>query len=229
MAGAASSSSDRPSVRSAFLEAAAAAVALLADPAVATAWAEPSDLDGMTIGALAGHLSLSVTQVEAFLDGLAPDAPPPTDSGLLVDAPTYYGRVADLPDTDSELNRGVRARSDATAAAGPAGVATTAADALARLEVRLADEPDDRRVAVGHRPGEQLRLDEYLRTRCVELSVHLEDLALSIGHPVPSTPAATAIAVEVLVAAARHRHGDDAVLRALTRRRRDDVDALRVT
>jgi hypothetical protein len=34
--------------------------------------------------------------------------------------------------------------------------------------------------------------------------------------------------VTVLVGAARHRHGDAAVLRALTRRERDDVGALRV-
>lgn len=216
-------------VRPAFLQAAAAAVELLTDDAVAEAWDEPSDLDGMTVGALAGHLSLSITQVEAFLDGLAPGVPPPDDPALWVDAATYYGRVVDLPDADAELNRGVRSRSEAIAEAGSAGVSTTAAAALARLRDRLATEPAERRVAVAHRPGEQLLLDEYLRTRCVELSVHLEDLALSTGRPVPATPEATATAIEVLVAAARHRHGDDAVRRALTRRRRDDVDALRVT
>ncbi|MFD8120997.1 hypothetical protein ACFV3T_07820 [Streptomyces albidoflavus] len=36
-------------------------------------------------------------------------------------------------------------------------------------------------MAVLHRPGEEMLLDSYLENRCVELAVHLEDLALSVG------------------------------------------------
>ncbi|MGW0855449.1 hypothetical protein [Streptomyces sp. NPDC002690] len=79
-----------------------------------------------------------------------------------------------------------------------------------------------------HRPGEEMLLDGYLRTRCVELAVHLEDLALSVDAPHRVPGAALAIAVDVLVAAARDRHGDQAVLHALARRERDDAEALRV-
>ncbi|MES2092386.1 MAG: hypothetical protein V4531_01065 [Actinomycetota bacterium] len=83
-------------------------------------------------------------------------------------------------------------------------------------------------MAVAHRPGEELLLDEYLRTRLVELAVHTEDLALSIGVEVTSPAPAVSMAVDILVAAARERHSDQEVLRALTRRERDTVDALRV-
>jgi hypothetical protein len=63
----------------------------------------------------------------------------------------------------------------------------------------------------------------------VELVVHADDLAASVGvEPTPPQPAATAVAIDVLVGVARVRHGDMAVLRALARRERDTVRALRV-
>jgi hypothetical protein len=74
-----------------------------------------------------------------------------------------------------------------------------------------------------------MTLDEYLRTRVVELVIHGDDLASSVGlafGPVASDLATTAIST--LVEVARVRHGDMAVLRALTRRERDSVQALRV-
>ncbi|MBC7762607.1 MAG: hypothetical protein H7201_12605 [Candidatus Saccharibacteria bacterium] len=83
-------------------------------------------------------------------------------------------------------------------------------------------------MAVAHRPGEEIYLDEYLRTRLVELAIHIEDLALSINVTATVPMAAVAAAVDVLVAVARERHGDIAVLRALSRRERDTVMALRV-
>jgi hypothetical protein len=72
-------------------------------------------------------------------------------------------------------------------------------------------------------------LDEYLRTRLVELTVHIDDLALSLDVDPPVVPsAAYEVAIGVLVEVGRRRTSDLAVLRALTRRERDDVDALRV-
>lgn len=73
-----------------------------------------------------------------------------------------------------------------------------------------------------------MMLDDYLQTRCVELAVHTEDLALSVDSPVRTPPSSLAIAVELLVAAARERHSDAAVLHALARRERDVGNALRV-
>jgi hypothetical protein len=74
-----------------------------------------------------------------------------------------------------------------------------------------------------------LTLDDYLGTRLVELCVHVDDLAVSGGEPAPSLPeGATGRAVEILVDVARLRQGDPGVLRALTRRERDPVEALRV-
>lgn len=209
-------------VRAAYLDAAGQAAGLLVHPRVAESWDHMSALAGMTVGALAGHLARSVLQVEWFLDGATGAGPGPI-SGV-----TYYARIVDAPDPGSDLNRGVRARSEESAAAGPAAVAADTAAALRRLRPRLAAEPADRRVAILHRPGEEMLLDEYLRTRCVELAVHTDDLALSVGADARAPEAATAVAIDLLVAAGAQRHGGLAVLRALTRRERDDVEALRV-
>lgn len=208
-------------LRDVYLDAAARAVQLLGSGEVAQAWESESVLAGMSVGALAGHLARSVLQVEWFLDGAALGADP-------VSPVRYYARLADTSLPSSPLNVGVRARSDETAAAGPVTVAEQTQAAWGRLVRRLAEEPADRQVAVLHRPGEEMLLDDYLKTRCVELAVHLEDLALSVGSEVRAPEAAVAVAVDVLVAAGRERHGDRAVLQALARRERDGVEALRV-
>ena len=100
-----------------------------------------------------------------------------------------------------------------------------AADELAR---RLPDEDPARLLTV---LGGQITisLDEYLKTRLVELLVHVDDLAVSVGLPDPEFPQeAREAVIDVLLGAARRRHGDLAVIRAFTRRERDSVQALRV-
>ncbi|MFJ2024227.1 maleylpyruvate isomerase N-terminal domain-containing protein [Streptomyces sp. NPDC087897] len=207
--------------RTAYLLAAEQAVHLLAEAEVAHRWQKESVLPGMSVGALAGHLARSILQVEWFLDGRVAGAEPVTPVH-------YYARLTGTATPDSALNVGVRARSEETAAAGPEAVAGQARAAWQRLSVRLAEEPADRRVAVLHRSGEEMRLDGYLETRCVEFAVHLEDLALSAGVSTRTPEPALAVAIGVLFAAARERHGDQAVLHALARRERDAGDALRV-
>ncbi|MEU2912936.1 maleylpyruvate isomerase N-terminal domain-containing protein [Streptomyces massasporeus] len=208
-------------IRKAYLLGAEQAVHLLAAEEVARCWGEKSVLPGMTVGGLAGHLARSVLQVEWFLDGETVGTEP-------VSPVRYYARLVGTSVPDSALNVGVRARSEETAAAGSVAVAGQARAAWQRLAQRLSQEPADRRVAVLHRPGEEMLLDGYLQTRCVELAVHLDDLILSVGAQCRTPDATLAIAVDVLVAAARDRHGDHAVLHALARRERDADQALRM-
>jgi hypothetical protein len=59
--------------------------------------------------------------------------------------------------------------------------------------------------------------------------VHIDDLAVSVEVDTPQLPtAALDHAIDALVSTARHRHGDLSVLRALSRRERDELNALRV-
>ena len=209
-------------IRAVYTAAAAVAVELIERPEIAARWENPSVLDGMTIGSLAAHLARSILQVGWFLDRDITNVAEP------VSAVTYYARLAGTMSRSSVLNSGVEARSAETAILGALPVATEARASLERLRVRLPNEDVNRRVAVAHRPGEEIVLDEYLRTRLVELAVHTDDLALSINVTATVPMAAISTAVDLLVAAARERHGDIAVLQALARRERDIVMALRV-
>jgi hypothetical protein len=138
-------------IRKTCLEAAEKAVPLPATEQVARRWETESLLPGMSVGGPAGHLACSVLQVEWFLDGPVVGAEP-------VSPDRYYARLADTSLPDSALNVGVRARSEETAAAGPAAVAEQAGAAWVRLSQRLDMESADRRVAVLHRPGEEMLL-----------------------------------------------------------------------
>ena len=219
---------DRPtrslptSVRQTYLAAAQLVVDLVAHPAVISSWDAPSALPAMSVGELAAHVGRSVLQVEGFLDLQDPHWAEPITAGR------YYAVLQGTTDPDSALNVGVRQRAVEVAVHGPDGVRTLVSACRDRLVERLSTEPIDRQL-VPH--GDRaLTLDEYLRTRLVEICVHHHDLATSLPDaalPRPTAEAVTA-AVDVLTAAARERHGDHAVLLALTRREHDSVDALRV-
>jgi hypothetical protein len=66
-----------------------------------------------------------------------------------------------------------------------------------------------------------IRLADFLPTRVLELVVHADDLAVSVGVEAPAPSKDTAsVAIEVMIAFARTTHGDQEVLRALARRER---------
>ncbi|HYJ74566.1 MAG TPA: maleylpyruvate isomerase N-terminal domain-containing protein [Kineosporiaceae bacterium] len=215
-------------VRARYLAAARTAVELLAAPELEQRWDEASVLQEFGVADLAGHLALAgVLLVETLLDEPDPRSPEPITGGQ------YYARFEGSEDVGSDLNVAVRERSHTVAVHGREQVLATASQALERLADRLVAEPADRQVASR---GLALTLDEFLRTRCVELAVHVEDLELSVGlgpgltaaDPVPDVPDdVVADAVAVLVETAIARNGTRAVLTALCRRERDHVDALR--
>ena len=190
---------------------------LLGRREVGDRWDDDSALPGFTIGSLAGHLARGVLTVYWYLDMPEPDPP-------VVSAAQYY---ADLPsgDLDAEQNQQVLARGAETAKGGWARLYLDVGRAVEGLEERLATEPASHRIPAR---GHGLLLDEYLRTRIVELVVHLEDLTRSLDLPTYDLPAATRIAISTLIETAVVRHGTTAVLHALARRELDAVEALRV-
>ena len=209
-------------IRAVCIVAAQVAVELIERREIAARWEELSVLDGLAIRASAVHLARSILQVLWLLEGDITNLVEP------VSATTYYPRLADTTSRNSALNSGVEARIAETATLGAHQVAAEVGMARDQLIIRLPTEAVHRRVAVTRRPGEEIYLDEYLRTRVVELAVHSEDLALSLTVTAMVPMAAISAAVAVLVAAARERHRDIAMLRALSRRERDVVMALRV-
>ena len=204
----------------AFLDAASTALHLLERPELAEHWSQDSVLQHFSVAALAGHLFRGMATVEHYLDG-----PEPHETGI--SAASYFHTVIRSADIDDPANEAVRTRGDEAAAAGRAALAADARAAFGRLSSRLAGLGSGRRLRVA--AGLVMTLDEYLRTRVVELVVHADDLAASVGVELAPPQSGTCkIAIDVLVDVARIRHGDMAVLRALARRERDPVAALRV-
>ena len=203
-------------IREAFLQAAGEANNLIGRRDLGDKWSEPSVLHELEIGALAGHLARAVLTVHWYLDMPEPD--PPT-----IGAGEYFASMR--PDVDSDENRAVRERAVEAAKGGWARLYLDIGNALDHLRRRLPDERADHRIPTG---GRGLLLDEYLRTRIVELVVHIGDLCRSLEIDTPEMPDATRVAIGVLLDTAVFRHGPQAVLHALSRRELDTMDALRV-
>jgi uncharacterized protein (TIGR03083 family) len=209
-------------IRTLFCAAIDAAMPLLAEPALKERFEEPSALPEFSVRGLAGHLLRAMTSVEGYVDR------PEPEGGDVVSAAEYYAGILEpTPDINSELNRSVRQRGLDSAPESAEEFPALWAETVARLRARLTEESPDRLVQVY---GDLvLTLDDYVVTRLIELVVHADDLATSLAVEPPSLPdAAGAVAISTLVEVARIRHGDVAILRALTRRERDAVDALRV-
>jgi uncharacterized protein (TIGR03083 family) len=208
-------------VRATFLETTDVSRALLRLPEVQGKWEEPSALDQWTLKGLAGHLVRATTSVEYYLDqDAAPESPTLSPS-------EYYATViGDTVDIDSDLNRAIRERGDKMAADGYDALMERFDSTIGRLRTRLEEEAPDRKVRVLN--DLVLLLDEYLVTRLIELTVHIDDVAVSAGLPTPDLPpTALDLTFGCLIDVARHRNGDIAVLRGLTRRERADMNVLR--
>jgi len=201
-------------IRKVYLSAAAVAIELMADPAVARSWDAPSALRKLRVSGLAGHLAGQITQVLPVLDADPPDTPPIS----LLD---HYGRSTWTDgDIDSEVNTSIRDSGDESAAVGVATLTAQAGAALAELRRRLPAEPTDRAIQLPWGPW-ALTLDDYLTTRVLELAVHCDDLAVSIGVETPAFPPPSLETVlDLLCRWAAARHGGTALLRALSRAER---------
>jgi Mycothiol maleylpyruvate isomerase N-terminal domain len=201
-------------IMTAYLDAADCTARVLADPVVAAAWAAPSSLADMTVGALAGHLARQIFNVRV---ALATTDRADSPISLL----QHYALVEWIEaGHDDEANVSVRRSSEREAAVGPGVLATRAADAARELRSELAAQPADRAVFLPWGPW-SLTLEDLLRTRLLEIAVHHDDLACSVGRPIEDLPAAaTDAAVALLAVLAVRKHGATAVLRALSRAER---------
>jgi len=206
-------------VRSMVIETAAAAADLIAAPEVAQKWDDPSALDGMTIGALAAHLIRATGATLAYLDRTDP-AERPTDE-LLTKATYFHAAI------DSPIHERIREVSADEAAVGPDDLTAKARDVADQLATRLPAEPEGR--LVGALGGRMLTLDDFCRTRMIEIGMHIEDLAHSIGVATPElSPDVTAEIIDIVVDIARHKHGDWGVIHALARAERSAGDVFPV-
>lgn len=201
-------------IRDAYLRAAASAAALLDDPAVAASWDAASALPEFSVAGLAGHLARQVVAVPRVLGQPVPAGQPVT----LLD---HYSRVPWVGAAlDDEANAAIRRDGEVEAAGGAAAMAARIGVVVDALRAALPAEPGGRLVHPSW-VSWTLTLDDFLITRMMEIAVHSDDLALSVGIATPPLPAAVLDPVfTLLTGLAVRRHGPTALLRALSRSER---------
>ncbi len=197
-----------------YLAAAEQGVELVSLPRVAEAWSSPSALAGWAVGGLAAHL---LGQVFSVTSALATSAGQTEPVPLMQHYQQVPWRGAPL---DEPANADIRAGGDEAAELGPHPLVQRARSDLAELAVVLASSAPDRLVQVPWR-GWALTLDDFLTTRLMEIAVHSDDLAVSVGVETPALPEDVSRVVRhLLVDLAAQRHGETTVLRALSRAER---------
>jgi len=203
-------------IREDYVAAASAAAQLLGEPAVAAAWDKPSALELYSVAGLAGHLAGQVLFVAGFLDDSGPQ---PQEKPVTL--PEYYDRSTWInAGIDDGPHVRIRATSEANASDGAAALAARVHTVLDEVRKALPSVPD-RLVRMPTWGDYSLRLDDFLVTRLMELVVHSDDLAVSVGLPTPPLPdTATGTVVDLLARLAVRRHGPTAVVRALSRAER---------
>ncbi len=206
------------SIRDVFIDAAKRAVDVVEDDRVSNSWDGPSSLEGYSIGELAAHLCRAIVTVDGYLNaGSASIA-----DGSDLDAPDYFlFALGDHDPIDSDHHHGIRQRSADMAASGRSDVLDATRGALDRLSVALPVTGSPFTLSVFG--GARMELDEYLRTRIVELCVHTDDLAASIdGLEAELSAEAWRVARETLVELAARKSGDRELALGLSRRERTD-------
>jgi hypothetical protein len=202
-------------VRDAYLSAADTAMGLLGRPEVAAAWSRPSALAEWSVGGLAAHLAGQVLTVARVLDV-------PTDDSLRpIPLDDHYVRAAWVgAEVHDRVNVGIREGGEKEAAAGPEGVLGRVRAARVAVADRLSLEAIDRVVLIPWQ-GWALTLDDFLTTRMMEIVVHTDDLAASVGLEAPAFDRAVLDPVlGLLTRLAVRRHGQSAVVAALARQER---------
>jgi hypothetical protein len=193
-------------------------VDLVSAPEVAAAWPLESVLPGMTVGGLTRHL---VSQLECAVEFLAIQPPPHAPVVPLVELyrrTDWFAAPVHAPE-----NTSIRDDFNAMAAGGQE-------HSVAILQSARADLPAavDGAGPVTYVPWQDCSVatDDFLVVRLMEVLVHADDLAASVGQPTPAfDDEVTHPALALLAMLAEQRHGPVAVLRALSRSERAGAPA----
>ena len=199
--------------RSAMIAAVDQLTDLVESAEVAGTWEQESALPGMTVGGLARHL---VSQAECAVEFLITPGPPDAQVLTLVG---HYERVDwwQAP-VDAAENTSIRDDFNQMASAGR----TESVEVLARSREHLGSALDAAGPAT-YVPWQDCALptDDFLVVRLMEIVVHADDLACSVGVAAPAFgPEVLEPVLALLAALAARRRGQDAVLRALSRHER---------
>jgi len=179
-------------------------------------WLQPSALSKMSVGALACHLGRQVVRAAELL-------PLPTDVPPLDCVDAHYQRAAWVTTTSPDDPPNDRSTDEAEAALGPVALTDRTAEAMGKVRGLIA-AGNARDVVLIPWQGWSLWRGDFLLTRMLEIVVHADDLAISLGVRTPEFLAEVFEPVrDLLVRLAVMRHGQSAVISALTRGERTQV------
>ena len=197
-----------------FVTACRTAFELASSPEVAESWNTESACAGMTVGGLTAHLLAQAKHAARFL------AQPPTTDDPIPMLDHYAGAEWVTAEPEDEANTSIRDEGNAAAEAGHAAVLAEVEPLIGQLPDLLRTPRDPDTIFIPWQ-GWALTTDNFLVTRAMELMVHSDDLAASVGLPTPDFPDNVAAhVVDLLGGVAVRRHGQAAVVRALSRPQR---------
>jgi hypothetical protein len=202
--------------RSDFLLAAESAIELIGRVEVVRRWHEPSALAEMSVGGLAAHLGDQILPVHAAVTAgtYVTDEEP-------LSLFEHYDRVAwNNEGIDQPANVTIREGAEQHAGAGHDKLVASLEDAV--RDIRKAFEALVLPAAIRMPWWDwSLSFDDYLVGRVMEIVVHNDDLAVSVDTPPPDLPEdVLGPVLALLVGVSLHKHGQAAVVRALSRSER---------
>ena len=181
---------------------------------MAGAWEQESALPGLTVGGLAVHLASQADAAVEFL-GLEPV---PADAPLVALADSFARADWFTAPVDAPENTSIRDEFNAMAAVGPERAAQWLQQSRAQLPAAVQGAGPTTYVPW---LGCRLATDDFLVVRLMEVVVHADDLAASVGLPTPAfDDDALHPALSLLALLGARRHGQDAAVRALSRAER---------
>jgi hypothetical protein len=197
-----------------FLESSRTAAALLTADEVRARWDAESACAGMTVGGLAFHLAGQAGNVVRLMSAMpAGGSPIPVEE--------HYRRAAWVnTGLDEEANVGIRTSANDEAGGGFDELCVKVAADLDALPGVLAATSSADPVLIPWQ-GWALTAHDFLVTRLMEMLVHSDDLAASLDVPTPQFPdEAVRLVLGLLTSVAVERHGQTALVRALSRPQR---------
>lgn len=185
----------------------------VAAPEVDQAWGSDSCLPGLTVGGLVRHLVSQPECAVEFLRGTPPAG------AVTVSLTDYFDRVDWLAaPVDAPENTSIRDDFNAMAAGGPPHSRAIAEQSRGELAAAIAAAGPATYV-----PWQDcsLHIDDFLVCRLLEVVVHADDLAATLGRPTPLfAPEVLEPVVSLLAVLAVRRHGQGPVVRGLARAER---------
>ncbi|MEW2145281.1 maleylpyruvate isomerase N-terminal domain-containing protein [Micromonospora vinacea] len=196
-----------------FPTAASIALELIRRPEVSEQWSSPSALPHLSVGGLACHLGRQAVRAAELL-------PMPTDLPTLDTADNHYEQAPWVSEGTPDEESVAEGPDEADAARGPADLLARSARALEAVADLLSGGAAREVVPIPWQ-GWSLRRGDFLLTRQLEIVVHSDDLAVSVGVPTPEFPADVFDPVrDLLVRLAVRRRGQSALISALSRSER---------